>query len=75
MRRTDISEAQTVVVAIRGVVVDWMTFPAGELAEAYKFGVRRWSRERGVSVTIWTQTAASGRGVEPERRAPAAIAV
>lgn len=33
MRRTDIAEAQTVAVAIRGVVVDRMTFPAGDRAE------------------------------------------
>lgn len=75
MRRTDIAEAQTVAVAIRGVVVDRMTFPAGDRAEEYKANVRRWALEKRIALTIWTQTAAAGRAAEAGRRGTIALAV
>jgi len=74
MRYTGITTAQTVTVAIRGVVVDRMTFSAGDRAEEYKANVRRRSREQLVPVTVWTQTAA-GAATEAERRGATAIAV
>ncbi len=75
MRHTDITVAQTVTVAIRGMVVDRLTFRLGEQAEEYKANVRRWSREKRVQVTIWTQAAAAAAAAEAEHRGATAIAV
>ncbi len=75
MRYTGVPMAQTVTVAIRGVVVDRLTFPAVDRAEEYKANVRRWSREQLVPVTVWTQTGAGAGTADAARRGAIALAV
>ncbi len=75
MRYAGITTAQTVTVAIRGVVVDRMTFPTGDRAEEYKANVRRWAREQRVPVMVWTQLAAGAGTAETAREGTIALAV
>ncbi len=49
---------QTVVVASRGRVLEWMTFESKAEAEEYKRHVRLWALKNHILVTIWNQETA-----------------
>ncbi len=48
---------QTVVVASRGRVLEWISFESEAEAEQYKRQVRRWALEHNVLITVWNQEA------------------
>ena len=53
-------QMETVVVTVRGRVLDSASFRVKAEAEAYKRNVRRWAFEKGIVVTLW-----SGRQAAP----------
>lgn len=63
--RIRIGGRHTVVVTVRGVVLDQASFADKAGADLYKRGVRRWAFQRGVLVEVWDQ------GLEAHRRTPA----
>ena len=57
------SEIQTVLVTTAGRALDRVSFAGKAQAEAYKRGVRRWARERGVAVQVRSQVVSTVRGL------------
>jgi hypothetical protein len=55
MRGWTRNQEQTVTVEVHGQVLDHMSFSDHEQAEGYKQAVRRWAREKGIIVGIWTR--------------------
>lgn len=49
------AEYETVTVSAHGRVLERMSFATTNEAEAYKRNVRRWAREKGVIVGVWSQ--------------------
>jgi hypothetical protein len=48
------NQVETVVVTVNGKMIDTAVFEDRRGADAYKQGVRRWARERGVAVRLWS---------------------
>lgn len=60
-----VTSGATVVVEVKGRVLDSVSFATPEEAEAYKRNVRRWAIERGIRVGIWTQPFNLTRHLKP----------
>ncbi|MDO8616324.1 MAG: hypothetical protein Q7T33_11420 [Dehalococcoidia bacterium] len=48
-------QVETVIVTVRGRILDSASFGAGAEAEAYKRGVRRWAFEKGIVIGLWSR--------------------
>ena len=60
---TSRNASETVVVKVKGQLLDTASFESSDAAETYKRGVRRWALEKGIRVEIWSH------GPETLRRA------
>jgi hypothetical protein len=49
------SEIETVIVEVRGQLLDRLSFPTRDQADSYKRAVRRWAREKGILIGIWSR--------------------
>jgi hypothetical protein len=49
------AQYETVTVSAHGRVLERMSFASADEAEGYKRNVRRWAREKGIIVGIWSQ--------------------
>ncbi len=49
-----INDVETVTVEVHGQLLDRVSFESTAQAEGYKAGVRRWAREKGILVGIWS---------------------
>jgi hypothetical protein len=56
----DSTRIETVFVTLAGKILDLASFAKSADAERYKAAVRRWARERGLSVLIRSQAAEVG---------------
>jgi hypothetical protein len=61
-------ELETVLVTAKGKTLDWAWFTDAAEAIAYKRGVRRWARERGLAVQVISQVGMISR--TPSRQEP-----